>query len=201
MNWESFYLVCFVVGFIFTLLSFLSGAMHLNLHLGHGHFHAGGHGGTRGGAHFAILSPMTIAVFLSWFGGAGYLLVHLRHIWAFAGFILASLAGITGAGVVALFVAKVLMKEDYTMDPADYEMVGVLGTVTGAIRKDGVGEIIFEQQGSRRASAACSDQGEPIARGEEVVVTRYEKGVAYVRKWNELAERAGIPTEEKREQQ
>jgi hypothetical protein len=82
------------------------------------------------------------------------------------------------------------------MDPADFEMVGVLGRVSGTIRQDGTGEIIFEQQGARKASAARSEVNEEVARGEEVIVTRYENGVAYVRRWSELANQAGILPEE-----
>jgi hypothetical protein len=38
-----------------------------------------------------------------------------------------------------------------------------------------------------------------VGRGEEVVVTRFEKGVAYVRRWSELAEKAGVtPAEEEK---
>lgn len=205
MNWETFYLVCFVIGFAFTALSFLSGTLHFHFHFPHGHVQVGGHGGAgrgvaRGGLRgsgFPFVNPMSMAVFLAWFGGTGYLLVHLRHIWVFAGLVLSSLAGLTGALLVFLFVGKVLMARDYTLDPADFDMVGVLGKVSGTIRKEGTGEIIFEQMGVRRGSAARSEIGEDIARGEEVVVTRYERGVAYVRRWSDLADRAGILPEEK----
>lgn len=139
---------------------------------------------------------MGIAVFLAWFGGTGYLLVHLRHIWVFAGLALASLAGFTGASLVFVFVAKFLMARDFTLDPADFDMIGVLGQVSGTIRPQGTGEIIFEQQGARKACAARSETGEEISRGEEVVVTRQEGGVVYVRRWNELADNAGILPEE-----
>ena len=40
MNWELFYLICFVVGFAFTAFSFLSGTLHLHLHVT-GHFISG----------------------------------------------------------------------------------------------------------------------------------------------------------------
>jgi membrane protein implicated in regulation of membrane protease activity len=210
MNWELFYLVCFVVGFAFTALSFLSGTLHFHFHLPHGHFHMGGPGGGHGAAHhggahggqgahgspFPFFNPMSIAVFLAWFGGTGYLLVHLRHIWALAGFALAILAGLTGAGIVFLFVAKFLMARDFTLDPADFDMIGVLGKVSGTISNGGTGEIIFEQQGVRKACAARSESAEDIRRDEEVIVTRYEHGVAYVRRWNELAEKAGLLPEE-----
>src|SRR5258708_26665808 len=69
MTLENFYLVCFVVGFAFTAITFFSGALHIHLP-GHGHFHAGGHGGFHGGGQpFPFFSPLSIAVFLAWFGG------------------------------------------------------------------------------------------------------------------------------------
>jgi len=53
----------------------------------------------------------------------------------------------------------------------------------------------------RATEAARADmfQQEEVRRGEEVVVTRFAEGVAYVRRWSELAERAGVlPVEEER---
>src|SRR5215472_11164844 len=103
MNWELFYLICFVVGFAFTAISFLSGTLHFHFHFP-GHVHTVGHGtgsahgtshgsGQGTGAHFPFFNPMTLAAFLTWFGGTGYLLEHLRHIWVFAGLLLSSVAG------------------------------------------------------------------------------------------------------------
>src|ERR1051325_3368926 len=202
MNWELFYLVCFVVGFAFTAISFVSGTLHLHL-LGHGHFHVGhgaGHsGGTHGGhsSTFGFFNPMTLAVFLAWFGGTGYLLVHLRHIWVLAGLALSTAAGLGGAGAVMVVATKYFLAHESSLDPLDFEMVGVLGKVSGNIRGRGTGEIIFVQEGARKACAARSEEGEEIARGEEVVVTRFDQGVAYVRRWSELAEKAGVmPAEE-----
>ena len=65
-------------------------------------------------------------------------------------------------------------------------MVGVLGMVTSSIRPSGTGELIFSQAGTRRATPARSEDGLEIAKGTEVVVTRYERGIAYVRPWEEL---------------
>ena len=196
MNWELFYLICFVVGFAFSVISFLSGMMHSHVHLpkhfhvGHGAAHGAGH--ARGGAHFSFFNPLTLAAFLTWFGGAGYLLVHLRHIWVLAGLALASAAGLVAAGIMFLFVAKVLMANEKELDPLDYDMIGVLGRVSSSIRSGGTGEIVFAQEGVRKPCAARSETGGPLAKGEEVVVTRYERGVAYVRRWDELADSAGV---------
>jgi hypothetical protein len=220
MNWELFYLVCFVVGFTFSVLSFVGGLSRFHLHvLKHFHFgghvggHVGGHAGHVGhaghgpanhsaktgthGTHFPIINPMTTAAFLTWFGGTGYLLVRLRHIWVFAGLALSSLAGTTGAALVFWFAAKVLMARDFEMDPMDYEMVGVLGRVSSSVREAGTGEIIFIQQGVRKPCAARSDDGKALMKGGEVVVTRYERGIAYVRKWEDLTNPAAAQPEER----
>ena len=224
MNWELFYLVCFVVGFTFSVLSFAGGLSRFHLHFPK-HFHFGGHagGGHVGGhaghvghaahgaqahathgaksgaraGHFPIVNPMTLAAFLTWFGGTGYLLVHLRHIWVFAGLAFSTLAGSAGAALVFWFVAKVLMARDFEMDPMDYEMVGVLGRVSSSVREAGTGEIIFIQQGVRKPCAARSDDGQALTKGEEVVVTRYERGIAYVRKWEDLTNPAAAEPERK----
>ena len=82
------------------------------------------------------------------------------------------------------------------MDPADYEMTGVLGRDQWAHSRGGTGEIIFEQEGARKACAARSEQQQELKRGEEVIVTRFEKGVAYVRRWSEMAGEVGILPEE-----
>jgi hypothetical protein len=133
MNWELFYLICFVVGFAFTTLSFLSGTLHLHLP-GHGHFHvghAGHHGGAQGshGSSFGFFNPMTIAVFMAWFGGTGYLLVHLRHIFVLAGLALSTIAGLAGAGIVVTVATKYFLANESSLDPMDFDMIGVLGTV------------------------------------------------------------------------
>jgi hypothetical protein len=78
------------------------------------------------------------------------------------------------------------MKDSGELDPADYEKLGVLGQITSSIRQGGTGELVFVQQGVRQVCGARSESGKPIAKGTEVVVTRYEKGIAFVRPWDEL---------------
>jgi hypothetical protein len=63
----------------------------------------------------------------------------------------------------------------------------VLGRVCSSIREGGTGEIIYTQMGTRRVCGARSDDGSAIAKGAEVVATRYEKGIAYVRLWSEIS--------------
>jgi hypothetical protein len=63
----------------------------------------------------------------------------------------------------------------------------VLGRLCAPIRAGGTGEMIYAQMGTRRVCGARSDNGSAIPKGREVVVTRYEKGLAYVRLWSEMS--------------
>jgi membrane protein implicated in regulation of membrane protease activity len=132
----------------------------------------------------------TVTTFLAWFGGAGYLLATYTGFFIWTVFALAMAAGLVGGSIMFIFVAKVLMKHDKALNPMDYDMIGVLGTVTVPIREGGTGEIVFSQEGFRRCAGARADAIEAIPKGTEVIVTRYEKGLAYVRRWDELANEA-----------
>jgi membrane protein implicated in regulation of membrane protease activity len=193
MSWADFYLICFVVGLTFSIVSLLAGSIHL--HMPHFHFHVGGpmghapslggHGsGGRGGGRVNI---GTVAAFLAWFGGTGYLLTHYYSVWFLFALGMAIMSGLGGAAVLFYFLAKVLIRQNETLDPSDYEMVGVLGRVNSAIRPAGTGEVIYSRAGARRAIAARSQDGALIPKDTEVVVTHYESGIAYVRPWAELA--------------
>lgn len=194
MSWANFYLLCFAVGFVFSVVSFVTGGIrwhlpfHLHIHGGTVHAHAG-HGGHGSHAKAAIspLNPVTIAAFLAWFGAAGYLLTRHSAFVSVAIIVAAIGAGLAGGGIIFFFLARVLSSEKENLDPADYDMIGVLGRISIPIRESGTGEIIYSQAGTRRACGARADQGCAIEKGTEVVVTRYEKGIAYVRLWSELA--------------
>jgi membrane protein implicated in regulation of membrane protease activity len=134
-----------------------------------------------------VLNLGTLAAFLTWFGGTGYLLVRLSSLWAFFALGIAIASGLVGAGIIFLFLAKVLMRAEEEFDPEDSDMVGVLGRLSVSIRAGGTGEIVFTQGGTRHCTAARSEDGAMVARNTEVVVTRFEKGVAYVRRWEDLA--------------
>ena len=180
MTLDSFFLGCFVFGFVFSLFGFLAGSAHLHFH--HvGHFH--GHGGHGIGSRFNF---GTIAAFLTWFGGAGYILMSWGRVGIALLFVIAIVVGLIGAAIIFWFAAKFLSKADQPLDPADYRMIGALGTVSSPVRTNGIGEMIFVQQGRRAAVPIRSDTGAAIPKGREVVVTRYEQGIAYVREWEEL---------------
>lgn len=191
MSWENFYLVVFLVGFLLTVVSFLGGMLHLphfHFHHGHGHFTAM-KGGVKGSGVRGGVSPFnfgTAAAFMAWFGGAGYLLERYSTFLGSLVLMFSSLSGVAGAAIVFWFLTK-LVRKDEDLDPADYDMIGVLGKVAASIRVGGTGELIYSRAGARRCAPARSENGEEISRDTEVVVTRYEKGIAYVRRWSEMS--------------
>jgi membrane protein implicated in regulation of membrane protease activity len=187
MSLESFYLLCFFVGFLLAAVAFLFGALHLP-HFHGPHARVGVRAGVRGGGHGGI-SPFnfgTLAAFLAWFGGTGFLLERYSAIWVILGLFLSVVSGLGGAAAVFWFLLK-LAERDQPLDPADYEMIGVLGRVTSPIREGGTGELLYQRDGSRKAAPARSEDGDAIPRETEVIVTRFEKGIAYVRRFEEMS--------------
>jgi len=185
MTWADVYLICFIVGFGLSLVSAFGGFVHMP-HGHHGHVHIGHAHGHGTGADVSPLNFSTITAFLAWFGGVGYLLTKFSGIWLWLAFVLAIAGGLIGASMVFLFLVKVLLVHDQPLNAADYDMVGVLGHLTSSIRQGGTGEMSFSQGGVRRSSAARSEDGMPLERGIDVVVTKYDKGIAYVRRWDDF---------------
>src|SRR5215472_16552520 len=139
------------------------------------------------GSSVSPFNPPSIAAFLAWFGGAGYLLTRFSAIWVGLALSLSVVSGLVGGAVIFFFLTRILMSAQEFLDPADFEMVGVLGKLSMPIRAGGTGELIYSQMGTRRVCGARSDQGSAIAKGSEVVVTRYDRGIAYVSPWSELS--------------
>ena len=194
MTWSDFYLLCFIVGFLFSVLSFLAGAGHLHMpfkfHLPfHGWHHGGGLAG-RGALYakgeISWFNAMTFMVFLAWFGGIGYILSTHSKLVAFVALLIAIVAGLFAASLVFKFMAKIVKVSDAQMLDWDYRIEGTVGTVSSPIRQDGTGEVIFEQKGTRKSSGARSEDGKALPKGVEVVITRYEDGIAYVKKWEDF---------------
>lgn len=194
MNWPAIFLGCFVVGFVLSTLSFALTAVDLHFHVHvpfvhhphapsphHGHAAHGGRG---------TLSPINFATtmaFLAWFGGTGYLLTSEFRWLTIPALTAAAVVGFSGAAIMFWIMARVLWSPDENMVSADYHMIGVLGRLSHPIRGDGIGEVIYSLGGSRHSCGARSADGRSIDKGTEVVVTAYERGIAYVQRWDDLA--------------
>ena len=206
MTWESFYLICFVVGLVFSAVSLLGGMGHFGgqvhlPHVGHvGHFPhathlphapAGAGHGTAGntaqsGGNVPWWNAFSVMVFLCWFGAAGFLLTRHGTFVATVVLALAAVCGFAGGTIVFLFLTKVLMPHDRELTADETDVVGAVGYVSSAIRAGGTGAIVYEQLGARLSAPARAEDGTEIGKQEEVYVVRYEKGIAYVRRWGEI---------------
>src|SRR5215470_16247162 len=195
MTWSDFYLLCFLVGFSLSVLSFLAGAVHLHLpfkmhlpfHGLHHTAHGGAHADRQGGNHVSWLNASSAMAFLAWFGGTGYLLTRHSRLVGLLIFGVASAAGLAAGWAVFRFMLKLVSSaQDAPMTPEERRVQGSVGTVSMPIREGGTGEIIFPLGGVRRCAGARSEDGKPIEKGAEVVIARYEKGIAYVKRWEEF---------------
>jgi hypothetical protein len=212
MTWSDFYLFCFIMGFALSVLSFLAGATHIHLpfrlHLPfHGGHHAGGlakgipasghgHGagaptgttarGSSNAGHVSWFNMSTAMAFLAWFGGTGYMLARESHFVAVVSLGFATLAGLVAGWLVFKVMVKLMRANDSQMDDADYRLEGSVGTISIPIRQDGTGEVIFSLGGVRRCAGARSEAGEVVEKGAEVVIERYDKGIAYVKRWDDF---------------
>jgi hypothetical protein len=201
---ESFFLGLFYFGAIFTLITTVMGAIG-------GHGPDGGahdvpmlkgvdthHTGELTVPHghevpalktlhplMPYLSTSAIVTFMTWFGGAGYVLVHSAGWPWFFALLPAMVAGAAGASVVAAFIgwlrrgSKAMRKEDFTLH-------GTLARVAVEIPANGVGEIVFTMGGVRRSEAAKGLVNRALSQGSEVVITHYERGMATVEPLKEL---------------
>lgn len=187
----TLFVVCFVAGLGLSVISFVSGLQHVTLfdNIFHGHRvlhlpNAVRHPSlqkSRAGS----VNAAAITAFLTWFGGGGLLLERLSP-WSLpligGG---AVVIGLVGGSVINSAINALTKRESVA---ESLSMIGVIGRVVIPIREnEGTGEMVFTHAGTRRVAGARSDSGSAIPKGTEVVVTRYEKGIAYVATWEELA--------------
>ncbi|MBA2276792.1 MAG: hypothetical protein H0W06_03430 [Chloroflexia bacterium] len=192
---DAVLLGCFLFGIVFSLASLALGFADI----GHGGHHGGdaGHAeanGSHGGhAVLALVNLSSALAFLTWFGGIAYLARNGFGWIVPASVLLGFVGGLLGAAAVGLLIRRVLRDPRSVLDPRDYELVGMIGRVTSAIRPGGFGEIVYEQGGTRHVAAARATSANGITRGLEVVVLRLERGVAVVQPWDELLAERDAP--------
>jgi hypothetical protein len=138
-----------------------------------------------------LLNFSSVVAFLTWFGAAGFGLLHFAAWPLLPALVLALVAGLAGALLIAVFLERLVAGERGEMDVSEYRLPGTLARVTVSIPATGVGEILFSKGGVRRSEAARSLTGRPIPRATEVVILQYGRGVAGVQPWKELLEEHG----------
>jgi membrane protein implicated in regulation of membrane protease activity len=203
MTWATFYLICFLVGLFLSAFMLLGGMGHFggagHAHVPHVHVPHGPHIAHPGPGAAGANAPQgpgmvpwwnafSIMIFLCWFGAAGYLLTRYGSFVAGVVVVLAGICGVIGGAIIFLFLTRVLMPHEHELTADETEVVGAVGRVVSSIRPGGTGEVVYEQLGAIRSVPARSEDGIDLSKQEEVYVVRYEKGIAYVRKWQDIAD-------------
>lgn len=206
--WSMLFLGCFLFGILFIGISFMLGSFgggdhghitHVDHHIELGH-HGGHIGDTSDPGDFSHQqhtlhnahspSPFnlnTITIFLTWFGGIGYILSVYSTLGLLFILPLSLLAGLAGAAAIFIFLARFIYPNiDIERFSTRNELPGTLAKVTSSIHAGGVGEITYSKGGTRRADGARSLDGNPIPRDTEVVIVRYENGMAYVQPFEQF---------------
>lgn len=183
---EHLFLGCFAFGLIFTLVSGVLSAAHGD---------TGGlpakavfkqPGAVEGAEAVSKLPPwlprlnLTATVgFLTWFGGAGWLVMTQLK---------ASPPLAAAAGVLAGWPAYRLINGFYGLlrasetvrREADDRLEGTLARVSVGAGAGDVCEIVFELNGQQRVEGARAVEGHALPAGTSVVITSYEAGLALV---------------------
>ena len=185
MTLSTLFLICFLVGLGVSVVSLLSSFLHLHAgghHHFHFHFHHGGGGGTSllrnvGDFFGSLFNLAAITMFLAWFGGVGLLLEEMTRLAGALIVVVAGAAGLTGAASIIRLV-QAMRRQEHPLQPL--QLAGTVGKLTIPIREGGTGEVVYTVDGKRRCSGARADDRRAIPRDTEVVITRYDKGIAYV---------------------
>lgn len=134
-----------------------------------------------GAVEVSPLSPITIAAFITSFGGVGIVATQLFQVRPEMSLLWATLGGVLTGGVVYLLYGRLLVAMQASSEVRTRELGGTVGQVIAPISADGVGEITYVAKGSRISSPARSASGQAIPRGTLVTIERMVGGTALVR--------------------
>lgn len=176
---NCFYLFLLMLGVFYALFLLITGGLHsihlpsLDIDLGGGHVPAG-HVDIGGAAGHEIsltsLSPISIAAFVTSFGGIG-LIATLGLGW---NDLSSAIAAVIGSIIVAIlshfafFYAFIAPQASSALRGSD--IVGRVAQVTAPIPGNSVGEISYVSMGERHMATARSSNGQSIPRGATVVI-------------------------------
>jgi len=185
------YLFCFAVGLFFAVVSgVLSGVFggHGGAHApgGHdidvnspAHVDAAGHVDS-GDVHFSPLSPVTICMFVTAFGGVGLIGLHVLGLPLVAHLSLATVSGVVVAAATVFLFGAIFRVTQGSSVPTQGEMIGIDAEVTVPIPRDGIGEVAYVLRGSRLTGPARGMTGEPYSARQTVTVRKIVGGTILV---------------------
>ena len=118
------------------------------------------------------LSPITIATFITTFGGVGVLTTQVFGVDPRWSLLWATGSGLGTAGLMYLFVSQFLVRSQASSELHRSELVGIEAEVTVPIGENATGQVTYVTRVGRMSSMARSVDGRPIPRGQLVVIAR-----------------------------
>jgi membrane protein implicated in regulation of membrane protease activity len=116
------------------------------------------------------LSPITIASFITSFGGLGLIGTQLLFLPDTISLFFAAVGATIIAGGMFLFYSKVLVAGQGSSEVRLADIGGKTAEVIVPIPEDGLGQVAFVARGARTTWSARSADGKPIARGAVVTI-------------------------------
>ena len=153
----TIYLVCLVLGVLFTLISAVAG-----------HIFDGGH--EAGDGDFTLT---VIAIFVTAFGGLGVIFNQIeatRNPWI--SMPLATVGGFAISYSVLCLLRQLFRKTQSSSESKVSSLVGQVAEIITPIPQNGVGEIAYVQAGTRYTAPARTETGAAVASGRAVKITR-----------------------------
>ena len=181
---EKVYAIIFLVGVIYTIVTFLIGGLFDFAHIG-GHFdtHIDMNIDNHGMIPFPI-KPITIVSFITVFGGIGVIGTHYKLL-AIITFILAIALAFIVSFLLYRFIVVPLYKAQNTSAVSQDKLIGVKADVISPILENGFGTIAYVVNGSKYNAPARHINNKAISQGEEVVIYEIKDNIFYVQPMNE----------------
>ncbi|QJD81736.1 hypothetical protein [Cohnella herbarum] len=164
---ETLMIVLFGIGVAYAIITAIVGDLFgLEIHTGE----------------IPFLSPTIIATFLTVFGGIGYMLLHNTEWSAFpiAGLSLLIALGVSSA-VLFLVVLPLYAAQKGTA-LSSKAMIGLEAKVVTSIEVSRLGEIVYEQGGTRHSAPAKAAENASIPQGSQVRILDEMAGTFVVEK-------------------
>jgi hypothetical protein len=177
------YFALFFLGVGYAIFVVITGGLsdidvpgHVEIPAGGG-FHVGGPDLPAGGLDtpdvtVSPLSPITIATFVTVFGGVGVLSVQLFDIDPRLSLVFATVGGLASAGIMFVLYSQILIRSQGSSEIHQGELVGLQAEVTVPIGETAAGQVTYLTRSGRMSSMARSVDGRAIPRGQFVTIVR-----------------------------
>lgn len=118
------------------------------------------------------LSPITVATFITTFGGIGVLCTQFFECDPRLSLVWATLGGLAASGLMYLFYTQFLIRSQASSELHRGELIGMQAEVTVPIGENVTGQVTYETKSGRMSSMARSLDGNAIPRGRFVKIVR-----------------------------